>query len=119
MKKLFVMALLAVGMTAQAEDYKYLNVAVGGTEKSISLGTLQKITFENGNMVVATSNGTDTYVLTDLQKMYFSQTATSIEALKSEPQNATPGAVYDLSGRRVEKPVKGLYIVGGKKVVIK
>jgi pectin methylesterase-like acyl-CoA thioesterase len=28
-------------------------------------------------------------------------------------------AVYDLSGRRVEKPTKGVYVVNGKKVVIK
>ena len=27
--------------------------------------------------------------------------------------------VYDLQGRRVEKPTKGLYIVNGKKIVIK
>ncbi len=29
------------------------------------------------------------------------------------------GAIYDLSGRRVENPAKGIYIVGGKKVVVK
>ena len=29
------------------------------------------------------------------------------------------GAVYDLQGRRVENPTKGLYIVNGRKVVIK
>ena len=27
--------------------------------------------------------------------------------------------VYDLSGRRVVQPTKGLYIVNGKKVIIK
>ncbi|MBR3896326.1 MAG: hypothetical protein IKJ42_04805, partial [Bacteroidaceae bacterium] len=27
--------------------------------------------------------------------------------------------VYDLQGRRVENPAKGIYIVNGKKVVIK
>ncbi len=30
-----------------------------------------------------------------------------------------PQTYYDLSGRRVEQPVKGLYIQGGKKVIIK
>ena len=29
------------------------------------------------------------------------------------------GAVYDLSGRRVEKPGKGIYIRNGKKIVTK
>lgn len=32
---------------------------------------------------------------------------------------ATDGAIYTLNGLRVEKPTKGLYIVNGKKVVIK
>ena len=32
---------------------------------------------------------------------------------------ATDGAIYTLNGVRVEKPTKGLYIVNGKKVVIK
>lgn len=33
-------------------------------------------------------------------------------------QNRKP-QTYDLQGRRVEKPTKGLYIVGGKKVILK
>jgi hypothetical protein len=36
----------------------------------------------------------------------------------NRPQT-TDGSYYDLSGRRVEKPTKGLYIVNGKKVIIK
>jgi hypothetical protein len=34
-------------------------------------------------------------------------------------QTNTNGAVYTLDGRRVSKPTKGLYIVNGKKVIIK
>ena len=38
----------------------------------------------------------------------------------SAPSAATaPSAVYDLFGRRVEKPSRGLYIVNGKKTIIK
>jgi hypothetical protein len=33
--------------------------------------------------------------------------------------NCGNGEVYDLQGRRVSQPTKGLYIVNGKKVVIK
>ena len=33
--------------------------------------------------------------------------------------NAQPSSLYDLMGRRVEKATKGIYIVNGKKVVIK
>lgn len=38
----------------------------------------------------------------------------SIEAAENKEK-----AIFDLSGRRVEKPVRGLYIVGGKKVIVK
>ena len=41
-------------------------------------------------------------------------TETAIESVESVENNA---AVYDLSGRRVQKAQKGLYIVNGKKVI--
>lgn len=41
---------------------------------------------------------------------------TGIEAVKNE---TVVKGTYDLSGRRVENPVKGIYIVNGKKVLVK
>jgi hypothetical protein len=32
---------------------------------------------------------------------------------------ATDETIFDLSGRKVAQPVKGLYIINGKKVVVK
>ena len=43
--------------------------------------------------------------------------ATAIDGVSAAERSAD--SVYDLQGRRVEKPVKGLYVVNGKKVVIK
>jgi hypothetical protein len=43
--------------------------------------------------------------------------ATGIE--NSEIRNERSAMIYDLMGRRVEKMVKGVYIVNGKKVVVK
>ena len=40
-------------------------------------------------------------------------------AISTVKQAAGEGAVYNLSGQRVGQPTKGLYIVNGKKVVIK
>ena len=40
---------------------------------------------------------------------------TSIESVETEMETV----IYDLSGRRVEKMEKGIYIVNGKKVVVK
>lgn len=43
--------------------------------------------------------------------------ATAIETVKA--QNAENGEFFDLQGRKVANPTKGLYIVNGKKVIIK
>ena len=44
--------------------------------------------------------------------------ATGIEAVK-KAETVADGAYYNLAGQRVAQPTKGLYIVNGKKVVIK
>ena len=44
---------------------------------------------------------------------------TGIRALENGKQAQSNGVYYDLSGRRVQNPQHGLYIVNGKKVVIK
>ena len=36
-----------------------------------------------------------------------------------ETFKANDGVVYNLNGQRVAMPIKGLYIVGGRKVVVK
>ena len=50
----------------------------------------------------------------------FGDDATSIKSLTPDPSpNGEGSEYYDLQGRRVAQPMKGLYIVNGKKVVIK
>lgn len=44
---------------------------------------------------------------------------TGIETVETSKGNIKDGVYYDLQGRRVEKPTRGIYIVNGKKVVIK
>lgn len=45
---------------------------------------------------------------------------TAIEEVEIEGENVgAKGEIYDLAGRRVENPTKGMYIVDGKKVFIK
>ena len=43
--------------------------------------------------------------------------ATGIEMVNDQMANGKSDAIYDLTGRRVEKPTKGLYIINGRKVV--
>ena len=123
MKKLFIVAFLAVVATVHAEDFKYLTMGYNNVEKSITLETIQKITFENGQVVVTTSEGSETFPLVQMQKMYFSETATGIveiEKMRNGENEKVKGESYDLSGRKVEfnsQLRKGVYIVNGKKVV--
>ena len=45
---------------------------------------------------------------------------TSIDNIESDEENSTENAVYyDLSGRRVENPTRGIYILNGKKILVK
>ncbi len=44
--------------------------------------------------------------------------ATAIKAVETAPQTGSE-AIYDLSGRKVTNPRSGIYIKGGKKVIIK
>ena len=41
------------------------------------------------------------------------------DVVANEDYNGTPGIYYDLSGRAVETPAKGIYILNGKKVLVK
>lgn len=51
-------------------------------------------------------------------KLFIDGTATSIESINGAAE-AEDGAIYNLAGQRVGKAQKGIYIVNGKKVVVK
>lgn len=128
MKKFLLLTLSVVASAAWADNYSYLTVGYNSVEKSIVLETVQKITFADGQMLVTTSNGTEAFPQSQLEKMFFSTVPTAIDSVQADASRSgqTEGAVYDLSGRRVSDAAlpakalkKGLYIVNGRKVVIK
>ena len=49
----------------------------------------------------------------------FDDNSTTSISTKANSQEPTANSYYDLQGRRVAQPTKGLYIVNGKKVVVK
>jgi hypothetical protein len=63
------------------------------------------------------------YPRTDTIVMYVSShdEAVAIRQVKAEnlPDNKQLEAIYDLSGRKVSRPVKGIYIQNGKKIAVK
>jgi hypothetical protein len=44
---------------------------------------------------------------------------TGIKVINLEENSENNGQMYDLQGRRVAEPSKGVYIVNGKKVIVK
>lgn len=50
--------------------------------------------------------------------MFFNGEITDINKV-SEKKSDKSGVIYDLQGRRVNKPIKGIFIMDGKKVVVK
>lgn len=52
-------------------------------------------------------------------RLSFSDDATGISSLSASRSLTATGTVYDLQGRQVAKPAKGLYVIDGKKVFIK
>lgn len=87
MKHLLMAILMMASTTMWADNYKYLTVSSSG-EDYISLPTIQKIIFSDGNCVVTTTNGDYTYPLNEIKKIYFSvEDPDAIKALPQEAEN--------------------------------
>jgi len=125
MKKCLTMLLLMVGMmTASAADYVYLTFETSdGAKASVSVSSLT-LTI-SGTTLTA---GSQSFTLTNLNKMYFTTTDESTSTGISELTNVSldnTTAIYDLKGNMVSKDqmTKGVYIVktkqGTHKIVMK
>ena len=100
----------------------------GSTEESKVIYTLQQL---NGNTGFFQYNGTnivgfraylslDTAVNTESNalKLEFDNTVTGIDEIMFD-DDVKQSNIYDLSGRRVNRMTKGMYIINGQKVLIK
>ena len=88
---------------------------------------LTSVTADGGSLKVgvkSTNMSSAYWVIFDNFRLYYygsvsADEVTGVESLHPSPFTHHPSPVYDLEGRRVANPVKGLYIVTGKKIVIK
>lgn len=94
-----------------------LNSTDNGNAYVVSSNTLYQVTSDvnvkayRGYFTVDTTSGVKNFVLD-----FGNGETTSIEALESETRDKV---IYNLAGQRVQKAQKGIFIVNGKKVVIK
>ena len=100
-----------------------LHVMADGTEpEKIDVTQLTKITFDGDNVILHFKDGTTTQtkdmetIVIDMSNATAIETVRQVESLKGK-------GVYNLRGQYVGQGVeglqKGLYIVDGKKVIIK
>ena len=113
----------AYGITLQANDGEAANVSdgeqIGTSQFFLKNAAAQGEVGEDGvlsiKFTVAADNNISWLSFKNV-KYAFNETATGIQTVNTVN---TSNTIYTLSGQKVEKAVKGLYIIGGKKVVVK
>ena len=118
---ILILTLLAGAITAQADDYPYLTFETNNGEKvSIEFSSDLSLVFSSTTLKVGNQQ---TFNLKDLKKMYFSPVSqtTGISTVTTDDYKIY--GYYDLQGRPVEQPTKGIYVIktskGTKKVYVK
>ena len=114
MKKIVMIMMALVGaLTVQAEEYAYLTFeTTDGAKASVDVSSLTLTV--SGNTLTA---GSQTFTLSNLSKMYFSNTSetTAIEEITTATLDEAAD-IYDLQGHKVtkEQMKRGVYIVKTK-----
>lgn len=114
MKKLFLSGMLCLSMVTMADNIQKIDVS-----------KVSKVTFEGDNVIITYNDGTAT-ATADMATVVLDFTiVTGIdERLALTRKEGLEGkAVYNLKGQQVDNSAgrlaKGVYIIDGKKVIIK
>ena len=121
------------------EPYKIVSYSFSVTNSDVFYGIYPTISAETQSITLDRNNSSATFEVNDINKsttsftikngdeynqlqisnfvVQIASTTTGIENIAIENEDNT--TVYDLSGRRVQNPSRGIYIVNGKKVYIK
>lgn len=127
-KRLLCMMLAAVGamLAVQADNYPYLAFQTAdGTVKAVSITSLT-LTFSNGALTATNADGSYSFALADLGKMFFTTEPTAVQPLPVEGDGVEVFSVTGLSlGRfgslqeaEAQMP-RGIYVVKTDRETIK
>lgn len=126
MKKIFTLtaALLTASALFADDFYLYADGADGEiNQELVQVANLQKITFENGNVVLTKKDGsTSSREISSIKRLFFStQEVVGVDEAISDL--STSEGIYDLAGRKLNVDAsalsKGIYIINGEKIQIK
>ena len=116
MKRLYLGLLLAaLSLAVHADDYRYMAFQTNdGAVRTITVEGLQ-MTYEDAKLIATTDNEQLVINLSELSKMYFTDTAAGIDTpLESQDAVDPNTVVYNLQGMcvgRLQAQPKGIYIV--------
>ena len=104
MRFLLVLMVIACAAVAFADDFEYNYLAFtnsSGVDQTVAVTDL-KITFADGKLIAVNGDGTKQFELTDLTKMYFTDTPTGIADVIVDG-NASQVEIYSVAGVFVGK----------------
>lgn len=84
MKHLILSLLLTVSLSAYCDTYEYPYLLVetsDGNETKLAVESLQ-LSFDSGSLTATNAEGTVSFVLTNLKRMYFTNSSTAIENIQ-------------------------------------
>jgi hypothetical protein len=92
----------------------------------LSRGTAEYIGFKVAGSSLKTMGANKAYLPVEpaalvkfISFSFNGENVTSIDDIKAAADQPVSSDIFDLSGRRVSNPAKGIYIINGKKVLIK
>ena len=100
MKPLFSALLLLAAQTASAELYDYPYMAfqtADGTVKTVPVSSLS-LSISNGVLIATSDDGTESFTLSDLSKMYFTSEAVVTKVQNPESTGSSEVEVTSLAG---------------------
>ena len=129
MKKFFATIVALIGtLAAQAYDFPYLILhSADGSTQAVSVESLT-ITFADGQLVAVNDNGSQIFTLTDLNKMFFSNSgdATGISTMESVGESVEAFTLGGLSLGKFSSMVEaksslktGVYVLRSKNKNVK
>lgn len=128
-RKIVFVATLMLSTIVWAEDFNlYYTATSDGTNVKVeSVKNLQKVVFENGNMVITFKDGSSkTVALSLVQRLRFFTDSgiVGVEEVKNA-EACMKHQVHDLTGRKlgdninIKQLSKGTYIIDGQKTLIR
>ena len=101
----------------------YPEVPDGKSYSNFEIQTVDLTSYAGKNIVIgflytSTTTAAGTWEIKDIA-VKSDGIPTDIEKVQTEPNVVGKNVVFDLQGRRVANPTKGIYIVNGKKVILK